>query len=282
MNSQETNKFLVKMENLQPIGTVSSSQLESLQERAQRQIEHFQMNSIQPVGRYSSLENGKVQVNNMRPNFQTNLQTNFQPNFQTNLQTNFQPISQTNFQTNEVFQPRGMFQNNVQANPQIQQGFHPHMINLQNRMGSNFIPEQIPNPIQQFNQEYLDVQKQFNQMMDNKFKVDSSGRIVKKPFQCNQCLTLCNFESVLKTHQEWCTKFSCDFLECRDGNFSTMYVSNEEFKSKENLEIHIQDKHKQILNIDETKTTEETKITDQNKFKDQNIAVENNCIVMDE
>ena len=266
MNSQETNKFLVKMENLQPIGTVSSSQLESLQERAQRQIEHFQMNSIQPVGRYSSLENGKVQVNNMRPNFQTNLQTNFQP------------ISQTN----GVFQPRGMFQNNLKAIPQFQQNLQPQLINLKNRMGSNFIPEQIPNPIQQFNQEYLDVQKQFNQMMDNKFKVDSSGRIIKKSFQYNQCLTLCNFKSVLKTHQEWCRKFSCDFLECRDGNFSTMYVSNEEFKSKENLEIHIQDKHKQILNIDETKTTEETKITDQNKFKDQNIAVENNCIVMDE
>lgn len=62
MNSQETNKFLVKMENLQPIGTVSPSQLESLQERAQRQIENFEMNSIQPVGKYSSLENGTNQI----------------------------------------------------------------------------------------------------------------------------------------------------------------------------------------------------------------------------
>ena len=244
MNSQEINKTFKQIE------------MDSLQERAQRQIENFEMNSIQPAGTYLSLKNENLQANEMKPLLQTN----------EILQPNVQPIP--------YFQQNGMLQPNLQ----------PQMINLQNRFWSNLIPQQIPHHIEKCNQQYLEVQNQFNQMMDNKFKVDSTGRIVQKPYQCHQCLTLCNFESVLKTHLEYCNKFSCYFSECRDEAYSTFYISNEEFKSKKNLETHIDQKDDQIVTenqdiVSQSIDKENHQGSFENKFTDQNSTEEDKFIV---
>ena len=66
---------------------------------------------------------------------------------------------------------------------------------------------------------------------------------------------------MLKSHLEHCQKFSCDYLECRDDKYTALYVSKEEFDKKEDLNLHMKEKHHQIVKSIESKIAE-----DQNKF----------------
>ena len=66
--------------------------------------------------------------------------------------------------------------------------------------------------------------KKQQEQMDNldKFETDSEGKILLKEYQCHQCLKLCKFEEVLKSHLEYCDQFSCNYLECRDDTYLSL------------------------------------------------------------
>ena len=108
---------------------------------------------------------------------------------------------------------------------------------------------------------------------EDKFETDAEGKILLKEYQCHQCLKLCKFDVVLKSHLEYCDQFSCHYLECRDDTYSVLYVSKQ-FKNKEDLNVHIKEKHHKIhksfgnnFREDQNKFTD--KFTDdQNKFAD--------------
>ena len=111
-----------------------------------------------------------------------------------------------------------------------------------NSFQKNF--QQIPQNFPYSYQNQVPWQNSFNHSTN--FGADKEGKIILKQHQCNQCLQLCHFEESLNLHTSFCQKISCPYILCRDLNFLAIYASKEEFKFKDDLLKHINEKHLMI------------------------------------
>lgn len=125
------------------------------------------------------------------------------------------------------------------------------MVNSSSFQLSNFQQhfQQIPYSYPYFYQNQVQQQNTLNFISSTDYETDIEGKIVLKLHQCNQCFQLCHYEESLKYHINYCQKFSCPYTECRDFKYFSIYASKEEFKTKNDLSIHIKEKHRVINSV---------------------------------
>ena len=87
---------------------------------------------------------------------------------------------------------------------------------------------------------------------------------------------MCEVENVLMSHFQDCQQFACKYQECRNNMYTAFYVTNESFRSKEDLDKHIKEKHFSLLF-----TEEECDVDQKGKVKKEIIVNSNTDLLVD-